>query len=500
MEKLPRIKKNERALSLGEVKKYHIKEVHLKLFYDFIERLDKIPDTVSKISYLRGGLYKPPKIVPFRVLVKYYIERLISEEVPKVKVLPLQTEDENERVTSYVLNLPQIDLLLVKGLNSNRFRQAIEDWIYSTKGVVQRFLCNYANGDNIFKIPKTDLKDLIETPRLRIENCKIYDLKILSEQFVGYNQSYLENMKFVPEDYIKKKPEMILPSSRVVDIFTRNFWKRLYVTKNIRNSKKYDVRIEEGITLSFRYKFPAMVYTTNENESPMIYFIRRNDLTHTNLKGMFLQQFLFLAGKVKHLALAGYYRGDTFYLTVCTYDEWVVRTIIEGKASKYQNNPISYMNGYNTLQERVKERETKYKTSLKFKIQRMNMTPLMNMEGLLNYLYLNKKKASENLLVMFANNLIVSPVHIIVPCVVLSFDAKTNNITVQTLDEKKEIYKVHYERISGKPNDIKYYIGKTAHLFLFEIGGNFLLMEIYKEFTLDNHEYQKNSLVKYTKY
>lgn len=481
-----------------DLKVYYIKEVHLKLFYDFVEKLDKIPDTNSKITFLKSALYRPVKLVPFRIIVKHFVDRILEGEAPKVRVLPLTTEPSDNK-TTYQLNLPQLDLLISKGLNNTKFRQKVEDWIYSTKGITQRFICDYANCENIFKIPKTDLREMILTPRLRIDNCKVLDLKTLSENFVGYNKQYLANIDAVPKDYVEKKGEL-LPSYRAVQVFTARFLRNRELKKGIKSSKKYDMRINEGIGSSYSYRFPAMVFTTNQTDSPLYYYIKRNDLTHTNLKGMYLQEIMFLVRNFTNVAIAGYFRNDTIYLIVCNFKEYNVRAMLEGKASKFASNPTTYMDGYNDLVKRVEERSKKYKTKISFKVQRMKMTPLMDIEAMLNFLLMNKDKARENLAIMFTNNVVISPYHIIIPSVVLEYNNMTGYAKVQTLDEKKETYRVHRERISGKPKDINSYVGRTVHLFLFEIGGNFLLMEKYKEFTLENHEYEKNSIVKYTKY
>ena len=107
-----------------DLKVYYIKEVHLKLFYDFVEKLDKIPDTNSKITFLKSALYRPVKLVPFRIIVKHFVDRILEGEAPKVRVLPLTTEPSDNK-TTYQLNLPQLDLLISKGLNNTKFREKV---------------------------------------------------------------------------------------------------------------------------------------------------------------------------------------------------------------------------------------------------------------------------------------------------------------------------------------------------------------------------------------
>lgn len=481
---------------------FYIKEVHIKLFYEYISEMSKIPDTKGKLTFLRSMLQRFTRVSPFKILFKYFVERVLYGEIPKIKVLPLTTEGDTDRITSFEVNLPQIDLLISKGLNDTRFRQATEDFIYSTKDIIQKFLCDYANCENIFKIPKEDLKKFADEPRLRIDNCKILDLKHLSDDFVGWNKPYLKNYSLVPKRYLEKDNVNFLPSFRAVEVLTKKYFRDRQREFNRRNSLKYDHQVQQGIPSSYTYKFPALVYFQDEGESPLYYFIRRNDLTYTNMQGMMKQWFLLLAYKVKNLAYAGYYKNDTFYTVICTYLEAYVRHTIEGKAGKYYGNPTSYMNGFDEFLKRFEQKKVKMELLPKFKLARKFATPLMGMEHLLNFLLLNKLKYKQNLTIMFMNNICLSPLHIIKKVLFLEYDYKTNKAKVQTLDEDKKIYYVHRTRLSVKnlASGLNKYVGRECYLFKFEIGGDFLLMDILKDFTWDTECYEKGSVKKLTLY
>lgn len=486
-------------MRVTDSKLFYIKDYHINLFYEFVEEVNKIPDTKSKLEYIKRILYRVTNIYPFRIITKYFIDRIIYGEVPTIRVLPLTTEEANNK-TTYQINLPQLDLLISKGLNTPRFRQDIEDWIYSTKGVIQRFICDYANCENIFKIPKTDLKDMIETPRLRIYNCKVYDLKEISDNFVGYNKPYLQHIRYIPKEYLESDRINLLPNHKQVRVFTNKFWRDIGRKNKIRNGKKYDYTIQQGIPSSYRYKFPAIVFQQDQEKSPLYYFIRRNELTYTNMKGMMKQHFAFYCSRLKHIAFAGYYRNETFYTIVCTTLEPFVRHIIEGKAGKYFGTPTTYMSNYESFRKVIDKRSELYNIIPRFSIGRKKGTPLMDMHHLLNYLFLNKMQWKHNLVIMFLNNVIFSPKHLILKCVMLEFNNLTNMVKLQTLDENKDTFYVHKERISDISRNLKYYVGKTVYMFRFEIGGDFLLLEPLKSFTWESEEYYKGSVKKLTVY
>lgn len=483
------------------LKTFYIKEVHIRVFYEYISELNAIPDTKSKLKYLKALTRRSEKIIPTRILLKHFVDRIVFGEPPKIKVLPLTT-DENSNETSYQVNLPQIDLLISKGLNDPKLRQQVEDFIYSTKGIIHRLICDFANCENIFKIPKTDLKEFIETPRLRISNCKIEDMEILSETFVGYNSEYLKNYSFVPQSYLDSDKVNLLPSFKAVQVFTKKFFRDNLKSSGLTKGKRYDYIIQQGIPSSYKYVFPAMVFYQDEQESPLYYFIRRDSLTYTNMVGMMKQWFLFLNDRIKHFSFAGYYKKDTFYTVVCTYNEMYVRHMLEGKAGKYHGNPTSYLNGYNDFVERYNEKKDKYNTIPPFKVARKYGQPLMDMTHLLNYLLLNKLKWKQNLVIMFLNNVIFSPKHIIKKVVFLELDYNKGMCKVQTLDENKDIYWIHNTRasVTSINNKAPQYLNREGYLFKFEIGGDFLLLDILKDFTWETERYEKGSVNRLTIY
>lgn len=485
----------KKSISKKPNDKYFIKEHHLKLFYDFIGELDKIPDSNSKLQYLRTNLYRVENITPFKVISKYFIDRIVYEDAPEIKILPLSTEEDINKKTYFKLNLPQIDLVLTKGLSIKRLRQEIEDWIYSTKGIVQRFLCDYANGTNIYKIPKNDLKSIIDNKRIKLDKCKIHDLQVLSEEYIGYNQEYLKLNKYIPKDWIENNPDKCktLPTPRLVEFFRKLYWRKYFKQRNVRAVTKYKHYIDNNVEAIFRFRFPAICFNKEEDKFPLLYFIKRNDLIRTNINGYLGQYMKFLLGSYKSIAFVGYYLKDEFRVMICTISDNIVRNVIEEKTAKYSHSPITLMSDFETIKKKATIKCSTYGVTPKFRIARKIGTPLMSLHHLLNHIILNKFKNKDNLVIMLINGLIVSPKVKVIPAVLLEYNSRTMRCTLQTLNEERDTFKIHINKVSYDRRHLVPFVGKKVWILDFDIGGKFVLVELLKGFTWETEVYDKKS-------
>ena len=475
--------------------KFYIKEHFLTLFYDFIEELDKIPDQSSKVAHLKVILGRNEGGSAFKIICKYFMDRIVYSDQPEIRILPLSMEEDSNKKTFNKINLPQLDLVLSKGHSVKRLRQEIEDYIYSTKGVVQRFMCDYFNGTNLFKIPKDDLKAISEHARLRLNRGKVDSIEVLSEHFIGYNKEYLKLNKYLPKDWVENNPDKVrtLPTPRLIDFFRRLYWRKYFRKKEPRALAKYKHYIENNAEPIYTFRFPAIVFQREASTNPLVYYIKRNDLVRTNMTGYLSQYVAFLVGRRPDFALVGYYVNDELRLMVCTKDNNVVRNLIEEKSAKYSSNPTTLMRDYTDFRKLAKEKISLYNVTSKFTISRKKGIPLMDLHHLLNHIVLMPERDRSNIVIMLVNGVLISPTIKVIPALLLGWDTKTDKAEIQTLDEEKRIFKINANKISYPRRSLNPFVGKKVYIVDFELGGKFLLVDLLHKFSWTEESYHKSS-------
>ena len=474
--------------------KFWVKEQQIALFYEFIEELDRIPDSRSKTDFLRKRLYKcRDRVAPFAIITKYYMDRLLFEEAPKVKLLPLTLED-TERSGIYRLNLPQVDLLLGKGLDVARFRSPLEDFVYGlNSATIQRFLCDFVNCANLFKIPKDMLKEVIyDNVNLRLSQHKISDLARISENYVGANFEYLKNSIFLPKDYLAEKGK-ILPSAVEVRKYSANYVKTKRRIISTNSAKHFFDIVQSGIIKDvFKFRFPATIFTQSVNKGDLVYFIKHNSLIKSSLDGELGRHLRLACYSIRYIFLLGYYSRETqeFKLMVCNINRRIINRVITEQTLKIVMRPDSWLKAYDFFKQTLQKNVENFRSlPFKFSLARVKGEVFFDKHELFSYLLLNKfKNKGKNTLVMFSNMIGLSNEDLVIKkCVLTNFNITNKRAKIIEIATKEE-HNIYYSRFSCETvEEIQDWVGNEVYLMEFEVSGNFVVMNPLKQMTFETY-------------
>lgn len=463
-----------------------VKEPHVLYFMDFIERLDKIPDTSSKVSFLKKSLYSFEGRKPeFVILNAYFIHRLLFGNRPKAKVLPLDN-DKPEKESWSRFHIVVFDFMVNWGLDREFFRPYVEDYIYAESGVLQDFMCKFANMDNIYKIPKAELHGVWENKKIGLVKSVYIDIKFLDENFIGYRKEHIINKKDRneifgehPLVYTSRKHKYLTDKKKVTECIERNL-----------KARKEWLHLKEtnGFVKNLDIRFPAIVFPTKSNKRKLYYFVTFRGVVDTNMEGLLRQQFEAITGSIKRFVFIGHLIDEsTMDVLVMCDTQSVCQTFMENRAYFYNTTPTTMMNAFKRLKKKAEYFEENYKIRT-IRMCPLKGIPLMSLHHLLNYMLLNKYQFQNYpSTVMFRNFLITSSSVIIRKVIITDYDIHKKLMSVTRLDNKEDI-KIHFYRVSESKEVFHNFLNKEVLLFRFEMGGDFLLLAPLKKFTFLEEE------------
>ena len=272
---------------------YNIKDTFIRIFLEYMKELNKIPSAEDKVTYLKRTFYRNiDNRAEINIIHGYFIKRLLFSPITKERFLPLESDLKKDTVTGKLINLPQLSFMVEYGINEPEMRQYFEEYIYSEESYLQSFLVSFINGDNIYKIPKSSLKELWDTPKLRMDKyMTISDMEVLHRHFIGFppetHKGYIYKFLDLKSFNGSKFTDITIPTNKEVNDYFKTD------KKSNRTFKAWERTLElENYGTKFYLRFPVILYLGSlKKKRKLLYFVRLGSLERTNIEGMLKNYF-----------------------------------------------------------------------------------------------------------------------------------------------------------------------------------------------------------------
>lgn len=482
--------KNKSNLSI-----YNIKDTFIKIFLEFIIELNKIPNAEQKLNYLRKVLYRNnDNRAEFNIVHGYVIKRILTSPTIKERFLPLESDLEKETITGKQINFPQLDFMVAYGINEKELRPYFEEYIYSEKGFLQKFLVDFINGENVYKIPKDMLKELWDNKRLRVQEYMTLDDDLsLHYHFIGmppylYKQQVYKYLDLKSFNNTKFKGLVIPTDVEIHSYFkernrkARRFyaWQRTLEWDN--NDTKYNIR------------YPCVLYKGSlVKKRKLLYFVRLGSLLRTNIEGMLLNYFetVFKKGFSKRLLFVGYLNEDnSLDIMVMTENKQLTNCFVTEKAFQMNYNYSTLTKDYKKIRKNMEFYADEFNIK-KLKLHKSEGFVFHSLHYLLNYMLLNIAQGDKRpLTIMFRNFLMITNGLNIRKALMTRYESKIQVAHFTYLDTKEE-FNLHRSRLSETVEIIPNFLNQEVHIFEFERGGRFGLLAPMKSFKFSEESYSE---------
>jgi len=477
---------------------YYIKDTFLEIFYDFISELNKIPSTDEKKAYLQKVLYRNAVVFcELNSVISYYIKRLIMSPPLETKFLPLDTLEEvySENKTGKKINMPELDFMINYGVLEKELRPYFEDYIYTEKGLLQKFLCNYINGDNIFKIPKENLKELWTNKRLMLEQVQTMNsIKKLHANFLKkYDSKRLAKVLDLKNH--NKFNNIVIPEPKEIEALYRKWGlkaRNIEKARKITNRWKTFINDYEPVDTKFKLNYPCILYKGNESKkAKLIYFCRYGGVVRTNIEGYLYNYFetVFKRQFARRLAFIGYLNPDnSISVLIANEDKDLCKSFLMQRAFKIQYNLPTLRKSF----KRFKQNMDFYKETFgvtKIKLHKQSAKIFSSLHYVLNFILLHTTNKKDTPFIVMFRNFVILNNGVNVRKAIMTHCNNSHRMAEFTYLDTKEKFKLNYSRLSESFEVVPNFLNEEVHIFDFERGAKFALLSLMKKFTFSEEEY-----------
>lgn len=489
---------NPKETQGSNIRKYYIKDTFLEIFYNFISDLNKIPSAEDKKAYLQKILYRNNyTFCELNSIIAYYIKRLVLTPPLEQKFLPLDSLEElsEDNKTGKNINFPELDFMVNYGVLEKELRPYFEDYIYSEKGLLQKFLCSYINGDNLFKMPKGLLKEIWENKRLILEGTQtMTNLNSLHATFLRKfdKQSLLKILDLKGHNKFNK---IVIPTDKEISELYKKWGKmarKKEVSKKIFSRWSDFINDYEPIDTHWKLTYPCILYKGAESKKrKLLYFCRYGGITRTNIQGMLLNYFetVFKRQYKQRLSFIGYLEEDnSISVMILCDDKLLAKSFIMQRAFKLSYNLPFLRKDY----KKMKENMEFYKDTFgvrKIKLVKKEGKIFSSLHYLLNFMLLHTaNKKNTPFVVLFRNFVILNNGINAKKAIMINCDNRRRLAEFVMLDTKEK-FKLHYSRLTESLETIPNFLNEEVTIFDFERGAKFALLAPMKKFTFSEEEY-----------
>jgi len=476
---------------------YNIKDTFVRIFLEYIKELNKIPSAKDRMLYLRKTFYRNvDNRAEFNILHGYFIKRLLFSPITKERFLPLESDLQKDSLTGKVINMPQLDFMVEYGVNEPEMRKYFEEYIYSEESYLQSFLTSFINGDNIYKIPKSMLKELWDNKKLRMNKyMTINDMEVLHRHFIGFppetHKAHIYKFLDLKSFNGTKFTDITIPTNKEVNDYfkTDNKSNRTFYTW----TRKLQL---ENFGTKFYLRFPVVLYIGSlKKKRKLLWFVRLGSLERTNIEGMLLNYFrtVFRRGMVsRRFLFVGYLNEDnSLDIMVCTNNETLCKSFVTEKAFNINYNRSLLTKDFKELRKNM-EFYAKEFSIKKLKLYKQQGHIFSSLHYLLNYILLNVQQYQQrDITILFRNFMMISNQLKPRKAIMTEHDTKHKSFKFIYLDTKEQIT-LHNSRISEDYEIIPNFLNKECLVFEFERGGRFALLAPMKNFKFYEEKYTKD--------
>lgn len=504
---LPVVKDPRPSRQKNKLVGYLIKDTFLEIFYDFLDGLHKIPSAEDKKVYLQKMLYRNAfTFCQLNSLFAYFIKRLVLTPPLEQKFLPLDSLEElqKENITGKKLNLPELDFMVNYGVQEAELRPYFEEYIYSEKGLLQKFLCSFINGDNIFKIPKDMLKELWNNKRLSLEVVQTTTIQKLHTTFLKkYDNKRLAKVLDLKNH--NKFNKIVIPEPKEVEALYKKWGlkaRNYEIAKKINNRWKDFINDYEPVDTKFKLNYPCILYKGRESKkAKLIYFCRYGGIVRTNIEGYLFNYFetVFKRQFSRRLAFIGYLNEDnSISVLIANEDKDLCKSFIMQRAFKIHYNLPTLRKSFKKFKENMDFYKDTFGVS-KIKMHKQTGKIFSSLHYVLNFMLLHTANKKDTPFVVMFRNFVVLNNGLNIRKAIMTHCNNAHRMAEFTYLDTKEKFKLNYSRLTESFEVVPNFLNKEVHIFDFERGAKFALLSPMKKFEFSTEEYS-NKVMKLRHY